>query len=727
MHAVSVGEVLSAAGLLRELRAASPGIPLYLSVGTLAGRSLAEDKITPLVDGIFFAPIDYAFAVRRVLRRIRPSVVVILETEIWPVLYREAKRAGCVLLVINGRISDRAYPRYRRWRFFFKHTLALPDAIYVQSEVDGTRYLECGAPIGRVSVLGNLKYDVAPVRGEAPELVRQLLDQLQPRGIWISASTMPPADSTDIDEDAVVIAAFQRVAATNPGLLLILAPRKPERFDATAELLRESGLRFHRRSRRTLDPNLVLPCVLLLDSIGELASLFPLADVVFMGGTLARRGGHNLLEPAASARAIVAGPHLENFASIAAEFRGHEAMREISRPDELAPAVQALLDDAGLRSQLGERAAELAASHRGVARKGAQDILRRHDLLIPGGWPSGLARPFLWMLSRVWTVGSRVKQRRDVEHARKLDTPVVSIGAISMGGAGKTPMVDYLAERLSERGHRPAILTRGYRRRSIEPSIVIEAGEPVPVAVTGDEAQIYIQSGHAHAGIGADRWSTGRMLEKEFDPDLFLLDDGFQHRRLIRDLDIVLLDALNPFPGGDVFPLGRLREPWSGLARADALVIMRARDREYTGLVQKIRAANASAPIFRARTEPRYWVNLRTERLAHLPEGPVAAFCGLGNPASFWNTLKRGRIDPVFKWEFDDHHHYRCPELQCLAAQARMHGANVLICTEKDAKNLPERSAELLLEHSVELYWVKIGVQIENEDALLELIESKIR
>ena len=728
LHAVSVGEVLSAAGVLRELREASPGIPLYLSVGTLAGRALAEDKITQLVDGIFFAPIDYAFAVRRVLRRIRPSVVVILETEIWPILYREAKRAGCVLLVVNGRISDRAYPRYRRWRIFFRHTLSLPDAIFVQSEVDGTRYMECGAPSERVKVLGNLKYDVAPMRGEPPEVVRRLLERVGPRQIWIAASTMPPADSGDVDEDASVIDAFRVVAKANPGLLLILAPRKPDRFDTTAKLLAEAGLRFHRRSRRTADPEVALPYVLLLDSIGELASLFPLADVVFMGGTLARRGGHNLLEPAASARAIVTGPHLENFASIAKEFREHQAMVEISRPDELGPAVQSLLEDSDLRTRLGTRAAGLAASHRGVVRKVVQDILQRHDRAVPGSAPGSLAWPILWMLSRTWSAGSALKQRRDVARARKLETPVVSIGAISMGGAGKTPMVDYLAERLRERGHFPAILTRGYRRRSIEPSIVIEAGEAVPVAVTGDEAQIYIHSGHAHAGIGADRWTTGRILEKEFEPDVFLLDDGFQHRKLVRDLDIVLLDALNPFPGGDVFPVGRLREKANALARADVLVIMRAAcERQYAGLIQQLRVVNEQAPIFRARTEPRYWVNLRTERLAHPPEGPVAAFCGLGNPASFWNTLKRARIEPVFKWEFDDHHHYHCPELQRLAAQTRMHGSNVLLCTEKDARNLPEHSAELLLEQSVDLYCVKIGVEIENEDALVELIESKIR
>jgi len=447
-----------------------------------------------------------------------------------------------------------------------------------------------------------------------------------------------------------------------------------------------------------------------------------------MGGTLARRGGHNLLEPAASGRAIISGPHLENFASIAGEFREHGAMREIASPEELAGAVQALLDDPGMRERLGTRAAKLAASHHGAARKAAEEILRRQDLFVPSGKPRGVFGPLLWLLSRFWITGGKIKQRVDLARARRLRTPVVSIGAISMGGAGKTPMVDYLAERLRERGHYPAILTRGYRRRSIEPSIVVEAGERVPVSVTGDEAQIYIHSGYAHAGIGADRWSTGTLLETKYKPDLFLLDDGFQHRRLGRDLDIVLLDALKPFAGGAVFPLGRLRETPAALARADVLVIMRAApERNYTGLVQQLRAINPGAPIFRARVEPRYWVSQRTQRLAHPPEGPVAAFCGLGNPASFWTTLKRARIQPVFTWSFSDHHRYRWSELQCLAAQARMHGAHILLCTEKDAANLPAGSLELLMADSVELYWLKVGVEIDNEDALLELIESKLK
>ena len=728
LHAVSVGEVMTAAGLARELRQRRRSIPLYLSVGTLAGRALAEDKLAGIVDGILFAPLDYSFLIRRVLHLLRPAVVVILETEIWPSLYRQAKRAGCALVVVNGRISDRAYPRYRRWRFFFQHVLVLPDAIFVQSEQDRRRYLDCGAPPERLNVLGNLKYDGAPLHGTPPQAVLDLLDQLRPSAVWIAASTMPGADADDIDEDQAVVQAFIALARSHPGLLLILVPRKPERFDAAAELLRAAGVRFHRRSLTLVDPNLAVPCALLLDTIGELASLFPLVDVVFMGGTLARRGGHNVLEPAACGRAIVCGPHLENFATIAAEFREHRAVLEIGTPGDLARAVQSLLDDPQYRERLGARAAELANRHRGVTSKAAGEILGWHDLYVPTAKPRGVFGPLLWLLSRAWIAGSNLKQRLDLARARRLNTPVVSIGAISMGGAGKTPMVDYLAERLRERGHFPAILTRGYRRRSIEPSIVVEAGEPVSVSITGDEAQIYLHSGYAHAGIGADRWSTGRLLETKYQPDIFLLDDGFQHRKLIRDLDIVLLDALNLFAGGAVFPLGRLREAPTALARAGALIITRADfERDHTGLIRQLRAFNSRAPIFRARTEPRYWVSHRTARLAHPPEGPVAAFCGLGNPASFWTTLQQARIQPVFTWAFSDHHRYKWSELHRLAAQARLHGAGVLLCTEKDAMNLPARSMELLLEQSVELYWLKIGVEIDNEDALLELIESNIR
>lgn len=728
LHAVSVGEVVSAVPLLQQLRERNPRIRLYVSVGTVAGRGMAEEKLAQLADGVFYAPIDYAFAVRRVLRRIRPALVVILETEIWPVLYRETKRAGCGLLVVNGRMSDRAFPGYRRARLFFRHVLRWPDTIFVQSEQDRRRYIEAGAPPENVEVLGNIKYDAAPARTDPPQLVVDLLDRLKPTIVWIAASTMPGADSADIDEDDAVISAFQELARTHQQLLLVLVPRRPERFDAAEQKLRAAGVPYLRRSQNAVETHPALPCVLLLDTIGELASVFPLADIVFMGGSLARRGGHNILEPAACGRPIIVGPHMENFAAIASEFREHYSLLEIGDAGELAAAVRKLIDDPRLREDLGAGSAQLAARHGGASSKALDRIQRLRDLAMPCWQTHGLVKLVLWPLAKLWTAGSGVVQSRNVAHAKRLETPVISIGGISMGGVGKTPMVDYLAERLYLSGRQPAILTRGYRRRSIDKSILIAAGREAPASLTGDEAQVFVHSGYAHTGIGADRWTTGRLLEEKFHPDLFLLDDGFQHRRLARDLDIVLIDALDPFAGCAVFPLGGLREPLSALAGADVFVIMRAAPgRDYQGVHQQLRAYNSRAPILHAAIQPRYWVNERTQNPGHPPEGPAAAFCGLANPAAFWETLETQRIRPAFTWEFDDHHSYQWKELQRLAAQARMHGSNVLLTTEKDAMNLPERAAEILTEASVDLYWLKIGLQIQDESRLLELIDSKLR
>jgi 3-deoxy-D-manno-octulosonic-acid transferase len=727
LHAVSVGEVISAIGLLREIRARSSSIPLYVSVATVTGREIADERLVPLVDGVFYVPIDYAFSVRRVLARIRPSALVILETEIWPVLYSEAKRAQCALLVVNGRISDRAFPRYRLWKFFFREALRRPDAILAQSDRDAARYLELGAPPDRVHAAGNLKYDAELPLAEPPGVVAELIARLEPRNIWIAASTMPGIDANDVDEDDAVIAAFVELARAHPGLLLILVPRKPERFDEVEIKLRAAGVHYVRRSHNALPPDLALPCVLLLDSVGELASLFPLASVVFMGGTLARRGGHNVLEPAACRKAIVTGPHLENFAAIGDEFRAQAAFLEIASPAELAGAIARLLHDPALCKNLGARAAALAASKRGATRKAVTEILRWQDLAVPSWSRLSPARFLLAPLAWLWGAVSAFAQRRKMAHARRLDTPVISVGAISMGGAGKTPMVDHLAERLSEMGHHPAILTRGYRRRSIAPSILVEAGVPAPVSFTGDEAQIFVQSGYAHAGIGADRFETGRLLEEKYRPDIFLLDDGFQHTHLCRNLDLVLIDALNPFAGGAVFPLGALREPMSALSRAGAFVIMRAApDREYAGLVRRLRELNRHAPIFRARLEHRYWVDYHSRQPQDSLSEPVTAFCGLANPASFWGTLRTLHVAPVFHWAFADHHHYSCAQIQRLADQAKMHGSNILLTTEKDAMNLPESAAPYLKRAGVALYWLKIGVAIEEEDQLLELITSKM-
>jgi len=212
-HAVSVGEVLSLVELLRALRAERPSVQLFVSTTTLAGRATALEKLRGLASGVFYAPLDYRSMVRRVLRQLRPSLVVVLETEIWPNLYREAKRSGASLLVIKGRISDRALPRYRRWNWFFRHALAQPDAILAQTEEDARRYKVAGALPDRVKAAGNFKYDFTPRSGGiAPDLSSFIRD-VKPERIWIAASTMAPSVAGDVDEDDAVIQAFEEISS----------------------------------------------------------------------------------------------------------------------------------------------------------------------------------------------------------------------------------------------------------------------------------------------------------------------------------------------------------------------------------------------------------------------------------------------------------------------------------------------------------------------------------
>ena len=716
-HAVSVGEVFSSVELIRAMRAAHPHTRMYVSTTTLAGRETADQKLDGLADGVFFAPLDYRSVVRRVLRRLRPAAVVVLETEIWPNLYRESKRAGASLIVVNGRISDRALPRYQRSSWFFRYALSFADTIFAQSIEDKRRFVVSGARLDQVKVAGNLKYDFTPPSEGVAPTIAGFIHRTDPKKIWIAASTMPPADSTDVDEDDVVLRAFAQLAASHRGLLLILAPRRPERFDAVAEKLNRAGVNF---VRRTKVARIELPGVLLLDSIGELAAIFELADVVFMGGTLARRGGHNILEPAYFAKPVIVGPHMENFAAIAKEFHAAGALESIATGDELGAAVSRLLDDP---DKLGARARDLAMSKRGVVNRIAQEVFAAAANGVPDPPRTLLAQAVLRPLSWVWVVGHRANVARQLVRRRSLATPVISIGGLTMGGTGKSPMVAHLAHLLREQGRNPAILTRGYHRKSHDQMVIVPRGEKASTELTGDEAQIYVRAGDAHVGVGADRYDTGVRMEETLSPDVFLLDDGFQHIRLARTHDVVMIDALDPF-GGGMFPLGRRREPCTSLARASAIVVTRVDpEQDIAGLKRALRNFNPDAPIYTARVAPRSWTDYESHAMRPVTEvkfGRVAAFCGLGNPRAFWRTLEELEIDVAFRWEFGDHHHYKPTELERLAGQAADGGAEALVTTEKDVMNFCENAVTIVAPHK--LLWLKIGLEIDGEEEFLQHI-----
>ena len=718
LHAVSMGEVLSLVEFARQLRAEIPDAPLFVSTSTLAGRAAAGDKLAAIADGVFYAPVDYVFAVRRVLRDLRPSLVVVVETEIWPNLFREVKRTGAGLAIVNGRISDRAAPRYLRFGWFFRHALQWPDRILAQSDAIAGLFVRIGAPRERISAGGNLKYDFQPRRAEAGSPVVEFVESARPSSVWIAASTMPPAAAGDVDEDDVVIQAFQTLAPKHPGLLLILAPRRPDRFDIVARKLAAAGIEFARRSAL----GGAVTRVLLLDSVGELSGLFPLADVVFMGGTLASRGGHNILEPALFARPVIAGPHMENFRAIADEFHAADALVEIGSATELAPAVEALLRDPDRAAAIGRRGLACAESRRGATRRALEEARRLYDHCVPNYRSAWFL--LLWPLARLWEIGGRWKRSRALSRRRTLDAPVISVGNLAMGGTGKTPIVLYLAERMKCGGHRPGILTRGYGRLSHEKHLALAAGAAAPSIHTGDEPQMLLRAGVAPVGIGPDRYRMGKLLAERFGADILILDDGFQHLRLDRHVDIVLIDALDPFRGGYVFPLGRLREPLEELRRADIFVITRSDyGRALAAVENELRRYNPRAPIFHSRVVPEKWVEHWGDRSFppdQLPLRRVGAFCGLGNPQSFWRTLETLGRKPLDRFEFADHHSYRPREVGHMLEHFRSSAADVVVTTEKDIFNLCDGCEDLFT--PLPLFWLKIGATLDREAEFLAAI-----
>jgi tetraacyldisaccharide 4'-kinase len=728
LHAVSVGEILASIEFLKGLRRRFPSSPIFVSTSTLAGHSVGTEKLAVLAAGVFYAPADYVWAVRRVLRTVQPSLVLIVETEIWPNLLREVRRTGAALAIVNARISDRAWPRYRTLAWFFRHVLPFAGCILAQNSAMAQRFVALGAAAEFVRTTGNFKYDFEahPAPPNAP--VPALLERCRPAHVWIAASTMPPASAGDADEDATVLAAFRRLSERYPALLLILAPRKPEQFEVAARKLAAAGVPHLRRSSLQDSSGIRLPGVLLLDSIGELASLFFSANVVFLGGTLADRGGHNILEPAFFAKPVIIGPHMENFQAVADEFRHAGACVPIRCASELADAVDGLLANRTAASELGQRALACAQSKGGSvgrALETAHELYRNHvpAFRAPQPWFA-----MGWPQSRLWTWGARRRQARALAHRRSLPVPVISVGNITMGGTGKTPCVLRLAAELHGRGSNPGILTRGYGRSSPKEQLVLPAGACVRTESTGDEPQLFLKSGLAPVGVGADRFETGALLQRNFGVDLLLLDDAFQHLRLERTIDIVLIDALNPFGGGWVFPLGRLREPLAGLSRADVFLITRADLTDLAASIEReLRRWNPRARIFRACLEPQAWIDTHTgtrHPLAEPPFGPAAAFCGLGSPASFRRTLESLSV-PLVDWlEFGDHHRYRPRELRHIAAHARAKRASALITTAKDAVNLCEGAEGLLA--PLPLYTLDVSFAIEEAPRFFQELRDRL-
>jgi 3-deoxy-D-manno-octulosonic-acid transferase len=355
IHAVSVGEVLAVSELVRQLRSQYPEHRVVVSTTTDTGQKLAASRFG--AKDVFYFPFDLAFCVKPYFEALQPELVVVAETEFWPNFLRTARQRGVRVAVVNARISDRSLPGYRRWRPLLIRVLRNVDLFLAQTPEDARRLIEIGADQNRVRVGGNLKFDISPP--PAPPIVAQLRSALAAS----SACPVLVCGSTVDGEEPLLIDAFKVVLSRHPAAVMLLAPRHPERFPQVADQLQQSGLTFSKRS--DWNGESLAGRILLIDSIGELASLYALADIAFVGGSLVPRGGHSILEPAQYGVATLVGPHTGNFRDIVELFRSQDAVRIVS-PADLSRAITDLLANDNQRLALGRRALETLQSQRGA-------------------------------------------------------------------------------------------------------------------------------------------------------------------------------------------------------------------------------------------------------------------------------------------------------------------------------------------------------------------------
>ena len=363
VHAVSVGEVLAITRLVGELKNSYPEHRILVSTTTDTGQKLARQKFGE--ENVFYFPLDFPWAIRAYLKSLRPDLLVIAETEFWPNVLRLSWQQGAKVAIVNARISDRSCRGYRLFRPLIRRVLNNVRVFLAQTEADRQRLIEIGAPADRVQVSGNLKFDIAVP--DPPAIVTSLRASLQNAGpVMVAGSTME-------GEEPLLLRAFEIVRGSHPRAVMILAPRHPQRFQNAVDLVTSLGLPVLRRSLWSGED--LGGTVLVLDTIGELAAVYAVGDVAFVGGSLVEYGGHNILEPAQYGVATLIGPHYENFRDMVNLFRATDAVRVVG-PAELPLAFVDLISNRAEREALGRRALAALRTQTGATEKTLQALRR---------------------------------------------------------------------------------------------------------------------------------------------------------------------------------------------------------------------------------------------------------------------------------------------------------------------------------------------------------------
>jgi 3-deoxy-D-manno-octulosonic-acid transferase len=373
IHCVSVGETQAARPLVQRLRKQYPNHRIAISTITLTGQNLAREVFKHDAAKIFYFPFDWRWVVRRTLTAINPASVLVMETELWPGFLRECKRQQIPVALVNGRLSEQSFRRYRLIRVFMKRVLSSINLAIMQTEADAERLRALGMDATTTLVSGNVKFDA----GTTPT-TNSLTNEFRERFKLSDDAALILAVSTHDPEEVIILNSFRQVISrSQPKPRLMIAPRHPERFAEVADLLEASGLNWVRRTSPS-EASDGQADVILLDSIGELNALYSLASIVFVGGSIAKTGGHNILEPAAVGASVITGPHTYNFESIVETFVKAGAIVELQPMSdsativELANVILDLLADPAQRSELGRVAQSLVDENRGATERTLQ-------------------------------------------------------------------------------------------------------------------------------------------------------------------------------------------------------------------------------------------------------------------------------------------------------------------------------------------------------------------
>lgn len=780
IHGASVGEIVATSPLVKQIRKEMPERPILVSAFTVGGYNMAK-QIIPEADAIIYFPLDLPFVAESLVKRIHPGVFMPVETELWPNFLRAIRERHIPVMMVNGRISEKSVKSYRYLYGIWDDMLNTVTRFCMQSSIDAEYITHLGADRDKIFVTGNTKFDqtYAEVTAEDLGKYREELGIGDAYPVIVAGSTHP-------GEEKVLFQAFQSVRKEYPDARLVIAPRKTTRADEIAKLASSYGYETGFRSvmKEESSYRKSYP-VLLIDTIGELGRIYAIGDVVFVGGSFSNTGGHNVLEPAAHAKPILVGPSMQNFKDSYALLSKVKACKMVNNTTELTHEFLDIMKNDERRKAMGEASMQVIRENRGAD---VRSIMYLKDLLDLTAVPAkeypvypintrnltdeGGARlrhgdaviqyilqlaygpdtPFFgWLLlallrgmSYLYEFGVSCKlamYNSGIMHKEKLPCCVISIGNITVGGTGKTPTAQKMAGIVKAMGYRVVILNRGYRSHWGKEIGVVSNGEKIFMTAyeAGDEAYLMAKTlPGIPVIIGKNRAVTGHYAVEKMNAEVIIMDDGYQHWQLERDLDVVLVDTLNMFGNGCVLPRGTLREPLENLSRGNIFLLTKTDQSSKLSRIQlrnTIAKYNAGAPVVESIHHPKNFVEIADwykgisnnyRDLEELRGKNVMVFSAIGNPSSFEQTLSSIGLNILEAVRYPDHHDYGMLEMQYINERASSLNAVAMVATAKDAVKIPTEF--IYSDREIPLYILNMDICItEGMDKFREYIDNAIQ